>query len=80
MIWSEMFIIILIILIVAAVTIFSVQNAAPVTVSFLYWKFDASLAIVIFLAVLTGMIITILLSLPIRFKQSLKRKPATDGE
>ncbi len=75
-----MFIIILIILIVAAVTIFSVQNAAPVTVSFLYWKFDASLAIVIFLAVLTGMIITILLSLPIRFKQSLKRKPATDGE
>ncbi len=75
-----MFIIILIILIVAAVTIFSVQNAAPVTVSFLYWKFDASLAIVIFLAVLTGMIITILLSLPIRFKQSLKRKPATYGE
>jgi uncharacterized integral membrane protein len=75
-----MFIIILIILIVAAVTIFSVQNAAPVTVSFLYWKFDASLAIVIFLAVLTGMIITILLSLPIRFKQSLKKKPATDGE
>lgn len=46
---------IFIMIIVTLVAIFSVQNAEPVTISFLYWKFEASLAIVVFLSVLCGM-------------------------
>ncbi|OPY78565.1 MAG: hypothetical protein A4E64_00838 [Syntrophorhabdus sp. PtaU1.Bin058] len=48
---------ILVIILLAIVTIFSVQNAAPVTISFIFWRFEASLAIVIFLSVLLGIII-----------------------
>jgi putative membrane protein len=36
--------------------VFSVQNAEPVAVSFLSWHFEASLAIVIALSVLGGII------------------------
>lgn len=41
--------IILLLIIVAVVAIFSVQNAMPVAITFLFWKFETSLAIVIFL-------------------------------
>lgn len=68
-----MFILILIILIVLIVTIFSIQNAAPVTVSFLFWRFDASLAIVVFLSMLSGIIVMTLYSLSIKIKRSLKK-------
>ncbi len=39
------------------VTIFSVQNASPVAISFFFWKFEASLAIIIFFCLLCGIII-----------------------
>jgi lipopolysaccharide assembly protein A len=48
---------IIIIIILLLVTIFSIQNAAPVAISFVFWKFEASLAIIIFLSVLIGFII-----------------------
>jgi len=48
---------IIVLIIVAVVTVFSVQNAIPVAISFLFWKFEASLAIVLFLCVLAGTII-----------------------
>jgi uncharacterized integral membrane protein len=32
------------------------QNATPVFITFLFWKFEASLALVIFIALLCGMI------------------------
>jgi uncharacterized integral membrane protein len=48
--------IILLLIVVAIVAIFSAQNAIPVAITFLFWKFEASLAIVIFLSVLAGMI------------------------
>jgi len=53
----------LILLIVVLVAIFSVQNAVPVTISFFFWRFDASLAIVIFLSVLTGLITGVIVAL-----------------
>jgi uncharacterized integral membrane protein len=37
--------------------LFSVQNAAPVVVSFLSWKLEASLAVIIVLSVLIGILI-----------------------
>jgi len=53
----------LILVIIVLVAIFSVQNAVPVTISFFFWRFDASLAIVIFLSVLTGLITGVLIAL-----------------
>jgi uncharacterized integral membrane protein len=47
-------IVLLIVFIIAG--IFSIQNAVPVTVTFLSWKFEASLAIVMLLSVLGGII------------------------
>jgi len=56
--------IILLLIVIAGVAIFSVQNAVPVAITFLFWKFEASLAIVIFLSVLSGVIAgTIIVSL-----------------
>lgn len=52
-----MAILILVLVIIMLVTVFSVQNALPVTISFLFWTFEASLAIVIFLSALSGIII-----------------------
>jgi lipopolysaccharide assembly protein A len=52
-----MTILIFVIIILSLVTIFSVQNSAPVAISFIFWKFEASLAIVIFLTLLIGIII-----------------------
>lgn len=43
------------------VAFFSVQNAAPVVISFFFWRFEASLAVVIFLSALAGILITIII-------------------
>ncbi|MDD3978300.1 MAG: LapA family protein [Methanomicrobium sp.] len=48
---------VIVIIILLLVTLFSVQNATPIAISFIFWKFEASLAIVIFLSVLTGIIL-----------------------
>ncbi len=61
--------IIIALIIIGVVTLFSVQNAAPVAVSFLFWKFESSLAIVIFLSALAGVIAGVAIAL------MLKRKP-----
>ena len=61
------------VLIVASAVIFSAQNAATVTLKFITWQFSASLAIVIFLAVLAGMIIMGLLWIGAGFKKRYKK-------
>lgn len=67
-----MFNIAFVLIIVILVAIFSVQNADPVKFTFLFWKFEASLAIVIFLSVLTGLITGVISAFLMRRKQ---RKP-----
>lgn len=69
-----MIIILLVLIIVALVTIFSVQNAMPVAISFLFWKFEASLAIVIFLSVLAGIIIGSVITFMFRLRRSKLQK------
>jgi putative membrane protein len=59
---------IILLIVIAFVAIFSVQNALPVTISFLFWKFEASLAIVIFLSVIAGIIIGAIIASLIRIK------------
>lgn len=66
--------ILLILIIIAIVALFSVQNAAPISVSFLAWKFEASLAIVIVLCVFIGIIIGATIALFLRRKTVTERK------
>lgn len=55
--------IILLTLMLAAVT-FAVQNADKVTVDVLFWRLDASLAIVIALCVAAGVLLGVLIAVP----------------
>ena len=67
-------ILILALLIVAVVAIFTIQNALPVSVVFLFWKFQASLAIVTFLSVLTGIVIASSIFFWLRIRRNRKEK------
>lgn len=69
-----MIIIVPLLAIIALVTIFSVQNASPVAVSFLFWRFEASLAIVIFLSVLSGILIAVVISFSGKLRHSVKKQ------
>lgn len=65
-------VILLIVLLIIA-GIFSFQNAVPVTVTFLLWKFEASLAIIVLLSVLGGILIGSIITLFMRFKRPIKK-------
>jgi len=51
------------------VAVFAIQNSAAVTVKFLLWQFESSLAVLIILAMLSGMLLVFLLSIPGRLKR-----------
>ena len=44
--------------------LFAIQNVAPVTVSFVIWTFEGSLAVILFVAVLAGALASGLASIP----------------
>lgn len=67
-------IIVLIVLIVAIVTAFSVQNAAPVAVTFLFWQTQASLAVIIFLAAAAGAVLGVAVMSSWMIRRSLRTK------
>ncbi|MEJ2683812.1 MAG: LapA family protein [Candidatus Sulfobium sp.] len=58
---------------IALVTVFSVQNASPVIITFIYWKFEASLAIVVFLSALAGVLIAMIGMASRRLRRSRKQ-------
>lgn len=62
----------IVLIIMVLVAIFSVQNAIPVAITFFFWKFEASLAIVIFLSVLTGLVTGVIIAFFFRTKPSKK--------
>ena len=68
-----MLIIILILLIILVVSIFAFQNSLPVTLSFFFWRFEASLAVVIFLSAVIGLITGIIIGILVRNKLSAKK-------
>jgi uncharacterized integral membrane protein len=73
-----MAIVILLLIVIFVVAVFSIQNALPVEITFFLWKFEASLAIIVFLSMLCGMIAgAIILSL-LKMKSS-SRKVVTDS-
>ena len=69
--------IIILLIVLFLVAIFSAQNAAPAAITFLFWRFEASLAIVIFLSALCGMVAGAIIISLIRFKPSAKKKEST---
>ncbi len=67
-------------LVLGIVVLFSVQNSAPVTVSFYNWRFSQSLAVVILLALLLGAAIMALVFLSIRVRGRFKKKVAPGAQ
>jgi len=66
--------VIFIILVIVAVAAFSVQNATAVSVSFLAWHYEASLALVVVLALLTGVVFGMVLMSLLRLRRSLRKR------
>ena len=66
----------IVILIIVAAAIFSLQNAAPVAVAFLSWKFEASLAVIILLSTLIGILVGAATASFWRLKRSIRGKKA----
>lgn len=44
--------------------VFSLQNVAVVTVTFFQWQLDGSLAVILILAIITGILVCLLILLP----------------
>ena len=69
--------VVFVIIMIALVAVFSVQNAMPISVTFLTWHFEASLAVVILLAVLAGIVIGIIVVSAIWMQRaSIKKREA----
>lgn len=71
--------IIILLIVLFLVAVFSVQNAVPVAITFFFWRFEASLAIVIFLSVLCGMTAGAIIISLIRGKSSAKKEEKTSA-
>ncbi len=65
---------IFVVVIIIVVAAFSAQNSAPVAVSFLTWHFEASLALVIVLSLLSGMVMGMMLLSWLRLRRSVREK------
>jgi uncharacterized integral membrane protein len=73
--------IIILLIVLFVVSVFSVQNAAPAAITFLFWRFEASLAIVIFLTLLCGMIAGAIIVSLLKLKSSVRKEvPSTKKE
>ena len=57
------------IVIAMLVVIFALQNAIPITVSFLTWKFESSLALVLLITIALGVLMSLLVSVPSKIKK-----------
>jgi len=80
-----MFATILLVIVIVIVALFSVQNAIPVAISFLTWRFDASLAVVALLFFLAGMIAGMVVLFWTRMRRTARKKneprhKRSDGE
>ena len=69
---------ILVVIVIVIVATFSVQNAAPVSISFLAAHFDASLAVIVLLFFLAGMISGMAVLSWVRMRRSARKKKEAD--
>jgi uncharacterized integral membrane protein len=70
--------VILVVIVIVIVAVFSVQNAAPVSISFLFSHFDASLAVIALLFFLAGMIAGMAVLSWARMRRSARKKNELD--
>jgi uncharacterized integral membrane protein len=56
----------------AAALLFALQNTAVVALSFLGWQFESSLALLILIAFATGVIVSLLVSIPSAVRDSFR--------
>jgi uncharacterized integral membrane protein len=70
--------IIFVVVVIVIVGTFSVQNAAPVSISFLSLHFDASLAVIAMLFFLAGMIAGMAVLSWVRMRRSARKKHEPD--
>ncbi len=75
-----MYLLLIVAAIITIVVIFSIQNAAPVIVTFFFWKFEASLAIVVFLSLVAGVLITLIIGYLGSIWRYLRRRALTTSE
>ena len=66
--------VILVVIVIVIVAAFSVQNAAPVSISFLSAHFDASLAVIALLFFLAGMIAGMAVLSLVRMRRAAGKK------
>jgi uncharacterized integral membrane protein len=71
---------ILVVMVIVIVAMFSVQNAAPVSISFLFSHFDASLAVIALLFFLAGMIAGMAVLSWARLRRSARKKKEPETE
>lgn len=77
---GDLITLIIVLIVITVVTVFSVQNAIPVAISFLFLKFEASFAIVLFLSVLAGVVIGVIGTSLFRMKLSRKKNTSIARE
>ena len=56
----------------AAVVLFILQNVVPVTVTFLVWQFSGTIAVLVLVAVIAGVLIGLMLALPAILNKEFK--------
>lgn len=59
---------VVLLVLILLVAIFSVQNAVPISITFFFWRFEASLAIIVFLSAICGLIAGVVMAMLIRTK------------
>lgn len=58
------------ILLAIVASLFAIQNSVPVTVAFFNWRFEGSLAIIILLSTLVGILMSSAILLPLLLKRN----------
>ncbi len=65
--------VVVVLVLVALVAIVSVQNATPVSVTFLFWKVETPLFIIIILSILAGVILAVVALISTYLKKRLSK-------
>lgn len=68
-----MFYFVISLILVLSAVVFALSNAEPVEVSFLFWAFEGSLALMLLLTFLLGVLAALLMLIPGYFKKSKKK-------
>ncbi len=60
------------VLIGAVSVVFALQNISNITVAFLFWHIEGSLSVILLLAIVAGMLVSALVSVPEVFRDQMK--------